>query len=608
MARCYKTLSEVEGVAERGLDAYNMLANSLDLDTDNLVDRVIAELNEVIELLKSRQDDFLNLFGCKDTVEFEARVASYYAYDNLMKFTGSQLRNIVNDFKTAQDDRIKEVRNLLSQMLENVQNNTGLQQDLEEKAVKLYQKTAEKYSPTYFMQLISAGLSGAEFGGGILGGQKGLQGTQAIKGTGRFDDTGREILEVSAASITEAFDKHLKKMEKIYWENFNKNKEEMPESIQHVKLLLNGFTTTKVASNTAEITLGTMWSQELNSLLERMEKNKNNPELMKKDLTEFNTKIKTKILDTLNIGDGNIRDFAKKRIEDMLVNDKTMFLIGNSPAQLEGILGEINAVVAISRLLGKNFTPKIINWIGSQKVGTYKRQPSVDIVLRDIAGIKFGIQVKNTMANLDIPDISHEIGFADKSIKETFHQLGVGTDAIEDVYVADVYNVPYKREGDTYVEVGYGTPFVHNDHTISFFKRYVKTDILIDSIVDSMNTLLTMFAPDFLYMGLGDSFGSKLATLDNSLKSLKGVGGNYVYIVGPRVYFAHDMLFKLVKQLEALKNLDNQEQQMSFKLEAYFGKLKGESTSFNIVSDLNNFGGEGGSKHTIKMRSSWLFD
>ena len=608
MARCYKTLSEVEGVAERGLDAYNMLANSLDLDTDNLVDRVIAELNEVIELLKSRQDDFLNLFGCKDTAEFEARVASYYAYDNLMKFTGSQLRNIVNDFKTAQDDRIKEVRNLLSQMLENVQNNTGLQQDLEEKAVKVYQKTAEKYSPTYFMQLISAGLSGAEFGGGILGGQKGLQGTQAIKGTGRFDDTGREILEVSAASITEAFDKHLKKMEKIYWENLNKNKEEMPESIQHVKLLLNGFTTTKVASNKAEITLGTMWSQELNSLLDRMEKNKNNPELMKKDLTEFNTKIKTKILDTLNIGDGNIRDFAKKRIEDMLVNDKTMFLIGNSPAQLEGILGEINAVVAISRLLGKNFTPKIINWIGSQKVGTYKRQPSVDIVLRDIAGIKFGIQVKNTMANLDIPDISHEIGFADKSIKETFHQLGVGTDAIEDVYVADVYNVPYKREGDTYVEVGYGTPFVHNDHTVSFFKRYVKTDILINSIVDSMNTLLTMFAPDFLYMGLGDSFGSKLATLDNSLKSLKGVGGNYVYIVGPRVYFAHDMLSKLVKQLEALKNLDNQEQQMSFKLEAYFGKLKGESTSFNIVSDLNNFGGEGGSKHTIKMRSSWLFD
>lgn len=608
MARCYKTLGEVEGVAERGLDSYNMLATSLRMDTDNLVDRVIVELNEVIELLKSRQDDFLNLFGCKDTAEFEARVASYYAYDNLMKFTGSQLRNIVNDFKTAQDDRIKEVTNLLSQMLDNIKNNPNLQKSLEAKATRLYKETAEKYSPAYFMQLISAGLSGAEFGGGILGGQKGLQGTQAIKGTGRFDNTGREILEVSAASITEAFNEHLKEMEKIYWENLNKNEKDVPESIMHTKLLLSGFTTSKISSDKAEITLGAMWSQELNSLLSRMKNNKNNPDLLEKDLKEFNNKIKIKILDTLNISDSNIRDFAKKRIEDMLVNDKTMFLIGNSPAQLEGVLGEINAVVAISRLLGKNFTPKIINWIGSQKVGTYKRQPSVDIVLRDIAGIKFGIQVKNTMANLDIPDISHEIGFADKSIKETFHQLGVGTDAIEDVYVADVYNVPYKREGDTYVEVGYGTPFIHNDHTVSFFKRYVKTDILIDSIVDSMNTLLTMFAPDFLYMGLGDSFGSKLATLDNSLKSLKGVGGNYVYIVGPRVYFAHDMLSKLVKQLEALKNLDNQEQQMSFKLEAYFGKLKGENTSFNIVSDLNNFGGEGGSKHTIKMRSSWLFD
>ena len=585
-----------------------MLATSLRVDTDNLVDRVIAELNEVIELLKSRQNEFLNLFGCKDTAEFEARVASYYAYDNLMNFTGSQLRNIVNDFKTAQDDRIKEVTNLLSQMLDNVKNNPNLQKSLEAKAIRLYKETAEKYSPAYFMQLISAGLSGAEFGGGILGGQKGLQGTQAIKGTGRFDSTGQEILEVSAASITEAFNEHLKEMEKIYWENLNKNEKDVPESIMHTKLLLSGFTTSKVSSNKAEITLGTMWSQELNSLLSRMKNNKNNPDLMEKDLKEFNNKIKIKILDTLNISDGNIRNFAKKRIEDMLVNDKTMFLIGNSPAQLEGILGEINAVVAISRLLGKNFTPKIINWIGSQKVGTYKRQPSVDIVLRDIAGIKFGIQVKNTMDNLDIPDISHEIGFADKSIKETFHQLGVGTDAIEDVYVADVYNVPYKREGDSYVEVGYGTPFVHNDSTAPYFRRYVTVDILIDSIVDSMNTLLTMFAPDFLYMGLGDSFVSKLATLDNSLKSLKGVGGNYVYIVGPRVYFAHDMLSKLVKQLEALKSLDNQEQQMSFKLEAYFGKLKGETTSFNIVSDLNNFGGKGGSKHTIKMRSSWLFD
>ena len=611
MARCYQTLPEVEGVAERGLQAYNMLAAGLDLETDNLVDRVISELNAVIEAFKGQQDQFLNMFDCSSTEEFEARVRDYYNYDNLTKFTGSQLRAIVNDFKTAQDERIQQIRELLTLMLDNIKSNSSLKDSLEEEAKRLYGAELSKHAPTYFMQLISAGLSGVQFGGGILGGQGGLQGTQALKGTGKFDSSGQEILEVSAASVTTAFNRHLKKMEEMYWANINKNTNNLPKSVQRTKQLLNGFTTTNVNSNKAEITLGVMWSQELNSLMDRMAKNKNNPDLIDDELMEFNRKIKNKILDTLNLPDDRIREFAKRRIEEMIAADKTIFLIGNSPTQLEGVLGEINAVIAISRLLGKNFMPKIISWIGSQKVGHYKRQPSVDIVLSDIAGIKYGVQVKNTMTDLDEVDIAHEIGFANKSIEQTFNQLGFGAEvsnAVEDVYVANTYNVPYKKEGKyTYVQVGYNTPFVHNDSTAPLFHQYTKTDELIDEIVANMNMFLTMYAPDFLYMGLGNTFKSKLATLSNKLKSLRGVGGNYVYIVGPKVYFAHDMLSKLVEQLEALKNLEAQEEQMSFKLEAYFGKLEGEKESFNIVSDLNNFGGKGGSKHTIKMRSSWLF-
>ena len=65
------------------------------------------------------------------------------------------------------------------------------------------------------------------------------------------------------------------------------------------------------------------------------------------------------------------------------------------------------------------------------------------------------------------------------------------------------------------------------------------------------------------------------------------------------------MLQKLQKQLQSLQTLKQAEQQMSFKLEAYFGKLKGETGRFNIVSALNGNGNL--SDHTIKMRSSWGF-
>ena len=597
MARCYKTLSEVEGVAERGLQSYNMLVDSLELDTDNLVDRVIAELNGVIDLLKGRQDDFLNMFGCKDTAEFEARVAAYYNYNNLTIFTGNQLRSIINDFKKANDEDVKRMKQLLDQMFENILTNDTLRKNLEVRAEQIYKTELSASAPEYFMQLISAGLSYVEFGKGILGGKQGIQGSKAVKDS-------RGILEVSATSITEAFANHLREMEKLYWANLSQADSSLSESLKTARHLLNGVPkVTSVNANSASISLGVTWGQELSEL---MKKYNNDPNLMRQSgaLDDFNNKIKDKIISTLSSVDSRFTSFAKKRIEEMIATDDTLFLVGKSFTQVEGILGEINTMIAISHLLGDKFDSKILSWMGSQKVGSKKRQPSVDVVLGEIAGIRFGIQVKNTMSDLDIPDVAHEIGFANKSIQGIFSQLKVGTNDIEDVYVADTYNVPFKREGDKYVEVGYGTPFVHNDSTAPYFRRYVKTDILIDSIVDSMNMFLTMFAPDFLYMGLGSSFKSKLATLDDKLDNL---GGNYVYIVGPKVYFAHDMLSKLVKQLEALKSLDAQEEQMSFKLEAYFGKLEGEKESFNIVSDLNNFDGKGGSKHTIKMKSSWLF-
>ena len=93
-----------------------------------------------------------------------------------------------------------------------------------------------------------------------------------------------------------------------------------------------------------------------------------------------------------------------------------------------------------------------------------------------------------------------------------------------------------------------------------------------------------------------------MATLDNQVIQ---AGGNFVYIVGSSVFFAKEMLQELQEQLVALQQLKLKEQQMNFKLEAYFNKLTGETGRFNIVSVLNGNGNL--SDHTIKMRSSWGF-
>ena len=120
-----------------------------------------------------------------------------------------------------------------------------------------------------------------------------------------------------------------------------------------------------------------------------------------------------------------------------------------------------------------------------------------------------------------------------------------------------------------------------------------------------MNLYLTQFAPDFLYMGLDQmGFSSQLATLD--LEVIE-TGGNYVYVVGPTVTFADEILTELKEELKALKEIKNLGQQLSFKLEATFDRLKGEKQAFNIVSYLNGKSKGGLESHQTKLRSSWGF-
>lgn len=296
----------------------------------------------------------------------------------------------------------------------------------------------------------------------------------------------------------------------------------------------------------------------------------------------------------------------------MLKQDETMFFVGDSFTGVEGILGEISAVIAITKLLGPKYEDKALSWIGSQ-VGSnknsksYGKQPSIDVLVDNLVDGKskadFGFQVKNTMT--PITDIRHYVNFADKDLMEILRGAGIESEDIQKVYISDVYNVPYKRLGNTYVKVGANTSWNHHDPASRGFKQYTKIDEAIDNLVPNINIYLTQFASDFIYMSLPD-FPEALATLDESLN--KSARGNFCYIVGDTAFFAIEMLKDLQTQLEALKQIKREEEQksiqMGLQLSAYFSNGSNR-VSYTIVDTKN--GSAASENLGIRMKSSYGF-
>jgi Sec-independent protein secretion pathway component TatC len=82
-------------------------------------------------------------------------------------------------------------------------------------------------------------------------------------------------------------------------------------------------------------------------------------------------------------------------------------------------------------------------------------------------------------------------------------------------------------------------------------------------------------------MGLGSDFTSSLATLDNKLIQ---TGGNFVYIVGPEVFFAEDMLRELQEQLIQLTDIQKLNEQTIPNLTKQIQELKNKPAErYNLI-------------------------
>ena len=617
MAADFYTLQGVSDIAEEGQQALNVLSLCLDVDTDVLVWQAIAHIKDKIAQLKDSENDFLKHFSCGSIEEFKNRVRAYYNENNLVNYTGFNLRKYTNEYKALTDNSKRQLAEDMNTILYNLfQQNfaTGqVAQDLQDvfNNKEITEAAALRITSFLIEQLSS-------FGVGTLQSTDFFTLTASVdkKGKSKVDDT--YLFKLCADLTTKTFQKDISNLKKIAQgelthitgkkgKNGKVTTIEVDNTLQNKaqQLIQANIQSQKVTSASMETTFVVDWSK---LIKEATIDNSGRASELKyakdsEELKDINQQITDMIVSDLGIN-SKFQDYARKKITDMWNQDSTMFFIGNATTKLTGVLGEINAMIALSHLLGDKFNNKILHWVGSNMSGG--KQPSIDIALTDIGSFSYGIQVKNTAMDLQT-DLSHYIGFADKSIDSILESLDIpsGGEAIKNVYISDVFNVPYKREGRRYVQVGYDTSFVHTDPAAIKFHLYTIIDKMIDDIVNKINLYFTRFASDFLYIGFeneGKGFESALAALDAEVS----LAGNFVYIVGQNVFFASELLQELQEQLEVLQELQKLNEQTSFKLEAYFGDLKeDQNSSFNIVNKLNGSGSL--SAHTIKMRSSWGF-
>lgn len=598
MAVNFMEISGVEQVEQEGKAAlHNLLSLNNVSDIDLLVQQVIDDINNKINLLKKNEQDFLSMFDCSSIDQFKSRVANYYHYNNLMTFTGSSLSSIVKEFRSIHEqDKMQYARTV-----ETVINNVVLSGSVRMRQELIDAYTSNKVTNAFKKEIIDIVLSQLS-NYGTKG--NGLVSTKFASIKTKSDTDASGALVIAASATTESFKKHLEAMQATARKHITKNKtSEEVKSILHARALLKGTTSTQIKGNQLTQTFSIDWGDIINSITKDSSGKGSDINVSDKELHEANRKIVEMIISKLNLS-GDMSSLARNLIYNKMLNkDPKMFFVGESYTQLEGVLGEISAVIAIVGLLGDKYKAKAMSWVGSQTItsAAFKgKQPSIDIVLRDIAGISYGIQVKNTTQDLK-DDFLHQISFAGGDLQTILSRLGIQDDGITNVFFSDEFNVPFKKYGTKFREVDRGP-----HQTDNLFPHYVDLDISIDDITARINTYFLMYASDFLYMGMDNNFKSKLAALDNQIT--QGAGGNYVYIVGSQVFFASEMLQQLQEELQELQELQRKSEQLSFQIKAYIEQLDDDIGSVNIVSVRNGRSSEGSiSNHKIKLKSSWKF-
>lgn len=238
--------------------------------------------------------------------------------------------------------------------------------------------------------------------------------------------------------------------------------------------------------------------------------------------------------------------------EKILSRDEYAFFVGQNSKDITGILGEIQGIYYLSKLLSSSGNTANISWQGGiQGAGLEKGQkPHVDILLKDI-----GIQVKNTTRELVD---NFQVNFASASINTMLSKIPSSSlsnsskNLIINYYGTKMFNVPWVR--------GAGGVFEEKEAPENSEFRSFKSQL--EACNSDIESLLELFGAIFMYLDVSEGF-DKTSDLNN------------LYILGAStIVVASEILQDMLVQL------NNGEKSFS---------ISGEpNRSLNIVDVLNS--------------------
>lgn len=570
----FLTVPGVKGIADEGNKAIDKLLDEAynSRNFEALIEDTKTRIKNLIEALAVQEQEVLKRLNCRSLEELNSKIQEFYTASGYQQFVGIDLKTITASFNTITDANKRKQQELYETLLYNVTREDVLALLRSQKIID----AAEDDIITILHKAISS-----------------FSGTQGVTWQSKFAHVGNgnSTIQIFAEEATKTFKSNVAKVQQQAKQSKNtKGLTKFDKAqITLARALLEPMKpNVKISNNMAQVNLGAKIAYKTGQLSPSDAKL-----LSAQELEELNAYTRNQIIAQLS---PEYQPLAKKILKQMNKQDKYMFFLSNSSQQLEGILGEIAAVHAITHLLGPQYSSKALNWVATRKISG--KQLSIDIILRDVGGIDIGIQVKNTEKNIGTQSL--KISFANASIETVFNKLNIPTEGLEDVMTSDIFNVPFRRNGNSgYVQVS--SDYRPDDPTeVPIFEQFIDVEATIDEISLWIRSYLLQYAPELLYMSLGTDIQNQVATLNQAVSN---ASGNLIYLVGNKVHFATEMLQNLRKRLDELQKIEQMKQQTIFSVTTYMPKLVKEDKNMTIV---NYFNGAAGSTKKLSDYSAKL--
>ena len=227
------------------------------------------------------------------------------------------------------------------------------------------------------------------------------------------------------------------------------------------------------------------------------------------DINKINETVKNRILEYV----GEDRNLINDIIDEILAtpNGRYGFFVGKNTNAIEGILGEIQGMYYIRKLLGPNAT---VRWRGGTNEGKNSVNPHQDLQINSILG-EFGIQIKNTSSELEIKNdlkikdnkrVDKNVTFTKGTMSNIISrisqitQIDDGLQGLLETYYGTLkFNVPYHRDRRRKSGQIFQPGLRMRDKNAPQYKELHEQLLGYQTQIDS---LLSIFSAAFMYLDI----------------------------------------------------------------------------------------------------------